>query len=269
MLIDLKNGLNKSIRLLLLSLLFPTSISSQNNEMTRSLPQKKINTITTYSCSPEGIDCFIHEKKYFNQNGNHIKTEEFSLNDVYKTTTYYYNPQNRLDSVVVNLSNNNEKNYTSTFKYDLNGKLIEEVTKSVKNIKDSKEFVYNQDGQLIIEIHKSNNQKIIEKIFFNDDSKNNYKETIKYFPEKDVEIILKHYNQNDTVKEIVYFSFIEKYTYDSNNKLIERSYVNKNNIIEQSQIYSYKNDLLESSYMKTPENQIDMYCKYEYSYFDN
>lgn len=167
------------------------------------------------------------------------------------------------------MSNNNEKNYTSTFKYDLNGKLIEEVTKSVKNIKDSKEFVYNQDGQLIIEIHKSNNQKIIEKIFFNDDSKNNYKETIKYFPEKDVEIILKHYNQNDTVKEIVYFSFIEKYTYDSNNKLIERSYVNKNNIIEQSQIYSYKNDLLESSYMKTPENQIDMYCKYEYSYFDN
>lgn len=45
MLIDLKNGLNKSIRLLLLSLLFPTSISSQNNEMTRSLPQKKLTPL--------------------------------------------------------------------------------------------------------------------------------------------------------------------------------------------------------------------------------
>ncbi len=265
--IDLKNGLNKNIKLLLISLLFPISINSQNNEMTRNLPQKKINTITTYSCNPEGIDCFIHEKKYFNQNGNHIKTEEFSLNEVYKTITNYYNQQNRLDSVVVNLSNNNQKNYTSTYKYDLNGKLIEEVTKSVNNIKDSTEFIYNQDGQLIIEIHKSNNQKIIEKNFFYDDSKNNYKETIKYFPEEDEEVILKYYSQNNLLEKIVYQGHTETYIY-SNHKLIQKNFLNKINEIEDIEIHKYKNDLIESSIVKNSNNEISMYFKYEYNFYD-
>jgi len=267
MLIDLKSGLNASGKLLLIMIvaIFNKCYGQINNKATEIL-QKRVRCQIMYSCSPDGTDCFILEKKYFNKNGSQQKTEEFILNEVYKTSRYFYNKSGLLDSIVVDFSKNSLQNYSTSFKYNSNGNLIEEKMKALGEITGQKEFIYN-NGQLISEVHSGDNKKIIEKKYFYDENKNNYKEIVKYFPEKDEEIILKYYNQQNVLVKIVYPGHKEIYFYDNNNKLVKKNFINNIDEIEESEVIAYNNELLASSIIQNANQEISLYIKFEYDYF--
>ena len=263
-----KNGLKKIAVTFLLFILSNISCIGQDN-IKNEKNNSKVKCRTTYSCNAQGKDCFIQEKQYFNPFGNKIKIDEYIFDEVYRSTMFHYNNMNKLDSISVDFINNKTLNSTTTFLYDQKGNLIEERTNAASKEIHLTEYIYNQEGQLVLEIHKTNNQTITEKKFFYDESKNRYKEVEKYFSDGSEDVILKYFDENHKEIKVDFGGdAIENYYYDKNQNLIKVNRCNKLGVIESIEELTYNHGLLETSIVKNTANEVGMFYKFEYDFFD-
>jgi len=229
---------------------------------------------------------------------------------------YYYITGSGDDSGNISIDNNGNpteileskfsKMNKSVYKYDINGRLIEEIEDNIKinylyNEKGklskgyseigSTEYKYDENNNLIEEIDYNSNGKFNGKTFYRYENGNNveqinyskdgsiYNKTVYIFDGKKKAKLLK-YKGNDTI------SYTQSYKYDSNDNLTEtysptggylscKYYYDKKNLLikkmyeyfNQTEMYIYDSNGCIRAVIEMENNEIVCYTGYTYWYY--